>query len=94
LRREKKEAARKKAATKILQKEGVPVTDTTIRGTIKGFQEKHKTLCSRISKKKERKNLKKHLRAEKVASQMDTLPVPTTGGKPSTSSTTDVEMRS
>ncbi|OQV17148.1 hypothetical protein BV898_08728 [Hypsibius exemplaris] len=99
LRREKKEAARKKAATKTLKKEGLPVTDSTIRGTIKGFQEKHKTLCTRISKKKERKIMKSHLRAEKtakqVADQMDTLPAPgTSSGKGKPSSSTDVEMNS
>jgi len=94
LRREKKELARKKVATKILAKEGQPATDSAVRGTIKELQQKNKHLSSLISKKKERKIMKSHLRAEKVASQMDTLPAVSGSSKPSTSSSTDVEMRS
>ena len=73
---EHKEAARRAVAKKILASEGKSATSQAVRSTIKDFQQTNQRLQSRISKKKERKNMKSLLRKEKESTKMDLDIVP------------------
>ncbi|GAU98713.1 hypothetical protein RvY_09824 [Ramazzottius varieornatus] len=75
-RQERKDAARRTKAKKILTTEGIPASSQAIRTTIKDLQHTHQRLQSRISKKKERKTMKSLLRKEKESNKMETDAAP------------------
>lgn len=89
IRRERKEEARKKAVTRLLKQDGKAPAPHILRSTITQAQQKNQKLQSRISKKKERKLMKRLMHCEREANQMET-DVPSAPRKPLT---TDVEMR-